>query len=360
MATTGPSPVSPPGSCWIFDRDQPAHPWHRALQELCEPAADMRWLVGTNWRMDHRVSEAREDDLKTTHFATVGGKEEWWEALAGYFRGELCLPCLASAPPPISALIRTNNANNLIPVLAPHFDRLVHVASLSNILRRVARGPLAADVSSRLIRIAGRGLPVRPVGPVDPATWFPGAVRELAVSLERRGSDAIRMAAGVLADALGETEPFWWACFADEVKIPLRTRDSAELCARLGLGHLRSGDWLLVWSYTVGEAEPIYRPTAVEANDSPYHFPSPPDYEFGITMSLNIAAGACREVVHRPLKGTATSKYSVLLLELNGFNPAISSEDIAKLRATHASHLRHEFPAPETLEWLDRHPSSSI
>ena len=178
--------------------------------------------------MDHRVSASREDDLQRSHFARVGDMEDWWEALLSYFQGELCLPCAAGAPPPVSALIRATNANNLVPLKVPRFDRLIHVASLNRLVELVSYRRMAADASSQLTRLVGRGLPVRPFGAPDPS-WLDAPVRELALGLERRGEDAVRAAAGIFADALGETEPFWWACFADEVKTLLHSDDAAGL-----------------------------------------------------------------------------------------------------------------------------------
>ena len=356
-------PVPPDPVTWLFDRERPAHPWTQALAELCVSGADGRWAVGANWRMDHRVSESREADLKASYdsyLKVISGADDWWEALFLYFSGQICRPCYAGAPPPVSALIRTTNQNNLVPIKLPAFELLVHVASFSRLVARVSVGPLAADVSVELQRLCGLSLPSRPnPGGASGGGWLDSGLRELAFALLDRGEDVVRQAAGLLVSAQGDTEPPWWACFAHEVQPLLDAGDAAGLCGALGLGHFRTGEWLLLWRYQLEDAFPVYRPTVVEAKDSPYHFPSPPHFKVGITMPVDDIRGACREVLHRPLRGMAARRGCTgQLLELASFSPPREPVGISALRSTQRRRLREEFSKDsETLAWINRHPS---
>jgi hypothetical protein len=337
---------------WVFDRAHATHPWRRAFEEMRSfPVADRRWAVALNWRMDHRVSADREhlDLAKCGCFQPDGDAEAWWASRYLYFVEEICRPNTPDAAGKVSAYCRPLNGTNLIPARAAGFDQLVHVGSLNSILRRVSRGDGAAVADVALRRLAGRGLPAKPLGSSDMA-WFDRQTDDLARALQDRGEQVVRQAAGLLLDALGEREPPWWACFAQEIHEVIESGGAAELSAALGLGHLQEGAWLVVWRYRVEDVAPLYRPTAVEANDSPYHFPSPPGYSFGITMP------ACREVIHRPLRGAvAAASCTGKLLRLEKFAPFTHNE-FAALRAGHRERLRREFATDGIDPWIGRHP----
>lgn len=129
------------------------------------------------------------------------------------------------------------------------------------------------------------------------------------------------------------------------------------------MGHLDGGEWILVWRYEVrviyelAAGVGVYRPTVIEANNSAFHFPSPPGYRYGITMILSDPGrGACREVIHPPLKGqTAGEACTGTLLQLAA--PPLSGYDrLEPLRVRHRKHLKSVYPKPETTDWLERHP----
>src|SRR5262249_45380590 len=104
---------------------------------------------------------------------------------------------------------------------------------------------------------------------------------------------------------------------------------------------------------------PLYRPTVLEANDSPYHHPSPPPYPFGITMPLDPGQPACREVLHRPLRGTAAVESCTgWLLRLESFAALGDRRRLGSLRSRHRERLRREFPAEGLERWVERHPES--
>ena len=193
--------------------------------------------------------------------------------------------------------------------LFPSHDQLIHVKSLNNILWRLTGAEHASGSLSRRLRtITGQGLPERKtsVGVLG-RQGFVDQVDVIARNVQQRGPNAVKELAGLLCEVLGNTQPPWWACFFQEVRPWLNKADWLAMCQLLGLGHLlsdsSSGHWLLVWRYAVHTAYPLYRPTVVEANDNPFHCPSPPSKKCGITMPLGIDLRACREVIHPHLPG---------------------------------------------------------
>lgn len=352
-----PNRESPP-PLHIFDRERQNHPWKGAFEEMRQPDPGRRWAVAANWRMDHRVHAGREEDDVNAcrHFASVADADDWWEARQRYFEEEICCPDSPSPGGKVSSYSRLANDANRISTRIAGFDELVHVGSLNRLLRRAARSGRAAEVEVALRRLAGSGLPVARAGRRG-MEGFDSEVSDLARALSGRGLDAVREIAGLLVDSLGDTEPPWWAGFVEEIRTVLDRGVASDLCAALGLGHRRPGEWLLIWRYTVAEAAPLYRPTVLEANDSPYHYPSPPSYSLGITMPLNPALAACREVLHRPLRGPAAAEHCTgEILYLESLPLIRDNGTLAALRARHRERLRSEIATAGLNAWIERHP----
>ncbi|HKH49888.1 MAG TPA: hypothetical protein VKM72_34980 [Thermoanaerobaculia bacterium] len=341
-------------SSFVFDRDGADHPWERALRELAAGPDERRRAVAENWRMDHRVTLERENEdlLACGYFTAHEGAEEWRRALYAYFRLRLCQPSDPSSEPR-SSYLHACNTSNLVSGLAS-FDRLCHVGSLQAIVGRVLAGGAAADAEASLVDELGVSIPEKLPGEAEPL-WLGRAVGRFAELLMDRGEAAVRTAARILLEALGPAEPPWWACFAEEVQPQIDTGTAAGLCEALGLGHRWAGEWLIVWSYPVSDAGPLYRPTVAEATDSPFHYPSPPEFGFGITMPLDSAHGTCREVLHRPLRGSAAEAGCTgKLLFLEDF-PPMADTRLMELRRIHRDRLRSELGTDALTAWLDRH-----
>jgi hypothetical protein len=340
----------------LFDRDRTAHPWAEAFAEMKGIDEQGRWAVAANWRMDHRVSPEREDGdlLASGHFSSGRDFEGWWKSLNLYFQEELCRPSLISPGMKASAYSRVTNARNRLAFAAPGFDQLVHVGSLVGMLRRIAGG-LRKDSAEMFFQdLASRGFPKRSGGEED-ADRFKRQVIELGHALREKGPAAVRKAAGFVMDALSETAPPWWACFAADVEDLILKRDPAALCA--GLGDYQVGDCLLVWIYRTDEAGPLFRPTVVEASRTAYHFPSPPGYPMGITMPLRDSLQACREVLHPPLpRLLAEQRCTGEILFLTESSGVSKSGTLAALRAAHWERLKEEFYTDGLAAWASRHP----
>ncbi len=345
-ASSGLSPLQ------VFDRERASHPWGAAFRELTAEDDSLRWAVARNWQMDPRVTEERETDdlLASGHFSSVAGAEDWWEARYLYFYEEICR---GSESAVVSAYLRPTNGANPVTARVAGFDRLVHVGCLNSIVRQVLQGERAVRAGMALQSLVGRGLPSKPLGTFDP-NWLDSGIEGLARVLLDSG--AIEEAAGVLVDALGESEPPWWACFAQEVQSVLDSGDAAAICSSLGLGHRRPGDWLLIWEYPVNEVSRLYRPTSIEAGGSPYHHPSPPTYPMGVTMPLVPDLAACREVIHPPLRGDRAVRWCTgRLLRLESSLPGRDGRTLKELRSRHRQELQREFASGDCKSWLDRH-----
>ncbi|MEM1204054.1 MAG: hypothetical protein AAGN66_12570 [Acidobacteriota bacterium] len=348
----------------IFDRDSKDHPWRGAMEQLDGSSQPTRRVVGKNWRMDHRVSAEREQGmLRSAELAAPAIGDDWWNARAASFRRTLCRPSSPGPDERRSAYLDGENANNRVaPRSLPPHEQLVHVASLNALLHRIGRGGRSGLLRSRFSRaLPGAPLPPTPGG--LPWPEFCARVEAFARAINELGLGAVQALAGFLSDRLGPTEPPWWAGFARQLAPHLRAEDWTGLCRALGLGHLEAGEWLVVWRYDVATVldetpEPTCcRPTVVEANDSPWHFPSPPGQRFEITMPLEPAPrGTCHEVLHAPLKHGSAAACAHLLGRID--RPPVEDYDVlAEFRREHRRRLEALGPyAADTAAWLARHP----
>ncbi len=349
----------------LFDRRRAGHRWFPAFAEL-ESRGDSNALVCSNWRMDHRVDGEREEALlNAPEFAAEPSGDDWCRQRYLYFQHAICRPTLPGAWGPSSAYLDPPNCSNAIDSrTVPGHEQLVHVASLNRILRRLASGEHeTGDARLRLLELIGHTLPARtPEGPTFDPTLASRQVDEIAEAATRKGPATVRPLARLLCDTLGQFQPPWWACFAAEVAPLISAGDAAGLCQALGLGHIKAGDWLLVWRYDLNllgrlyPGVPLFRPTVVEANDNPCHHPPPPGYRYGITMPLTAAGrGALREVIHPPLTGGPAADSCTGSLLRVATPPLSDHNELPSLRAAHRRRLGMDFGGSETRGWLDRH-----
>lgn len=346
-----------------MDRPRSTHVWKAAFESMDTSADPTRRCVGGNWRMDHRVSVQREDKmLADSCLRGSVDEEEWWGQMHKYFSQAICLPASLGVTGAISAYAETFNANNLLsPRAIPGHDQLIHVASLNNMLWRLAGAEYAtADLKLDFMDITDFALPQRPMGATawDQAE-FSRQVDQIAENILLKGPDKVRELAGLLCDTLGDTQPPWWACFAEEVRSYVDDGDWTALCRALGLGHLEAGHRLMTWRYEIGLAGPLYRPTVVDSNRNPFHFPSQPSSACGITMPLDESFPACREVLHQPLRGEAAAKSCTGELGKIADSPIVDYNKIVHLRKKHRERLEAECTEDRDRLWLQRHDKSA-
>lgn len=333
---------------WIFDRLALSdHPWSKGMSGLeMDDDAGRKALCG-NWRMDHRVSKLREQNMLGSHHfpGRPVGEEllEQWSAYCRYVN------------------IEHLNENNLIKNPAVSFDQLVHVGSFNRILWELGGAeygsPNAFGIEFQ--QITNCTVPKRKVSETyKDSMSFNKQVDDLVDDLQKRGKGVVKEMSGLLCDVLASLPRPWWACFAEELTPYIQSGDWAGLCKTLGLGHFMENEWVLIWQYDVGSVRDLYRPTVIEADVSPYHYPSPPSSQYGITMPLGQGLPICREVVHRPLTGTsAIDACTGELCKIQGYPTENYGhhEDVPRLRCNHRDRLESEFTSDVDQDWIERH-----
>lgn len=352
-----PSGADPSASDRLFDREAEGHAWARALGELDADVDLGRRAVAKNWRMDGRVDAERETSLLATpEFAglsAASGAGDWWAARRAAFETRLCRP-----PGRSDALSPSNAGNCIAPDALPPHQQLVHVASLHGVLWRLTEAD-NLDLVFGWSELTGEVLDLSIVAVRD---WAPFCdwVDEAWSRVEVQAETVQKEVAGLLCELLGPTEPLWWACLAHEVQPFLKSGDALGLARALGLGHLGAGERLITWQYEVADLRRAFgpsalvRPTAIEANDNPYHFPGFVSQALGITMPLS-KRGGCRELLHPPLRGQlAIDACRPPFLRLEAAPLPDWQQRLPTLRKRHRKRLVRESAAQAA--WLDRHP----
>ena len=296
---------------WIFNRPAVAeHPWSDALKDLEKSNDTGRMALCGNLRMDHRVESPREQSMLNTSF--LGGRptgESFLSQWKEYYQSALCCPATAVSEDRLPVYLRPYNDNNRVTHKIPEFDQLIHVASLNGILWRLASDECVSSsaFARRFLSTTQCPVPVKKGNDrYSSRILFDREIDVLVEKLLQQDKGIIKKMAGLLCEALSSSQPPWWACFAEDVNTYVQTKDWDSLCKALGLGYLMENEWVLIWRYQAGVATPLFRPTLVEANDAPYHYPSPPSSQYGITMPLDLHQPNCREVVHPPLSAPDT------------------------------------------------------
>lgn len=351
---------------WIFDRlATPDHSWSKAMSDL-EKVDDIGTrALCSNLQMDFRVSESREQHmLDAPQFYDQPDGEDLLKQWRDYFQSSICQPANSTTGSSVSAYMEPHNDKNRISNRCMSFDLLIHVGSLNRILWRLATSEYgsATVFGMDFYQITGCTMPKRkPEDTYMDRTNFNTSVDTVAENLIGQGEGVMKEMAGLLCDTLGDRQPPWWACFAEEVAPYIQTEDWAGLCKSLGLGHFAENEWIIIWQYEVGTAGDLFRPTVVESNDSPYHYPSPLSSQYGVTMPLGLGFPLCREVIHPPLSGTpAIEACTGELCKIKGFPVAENGliNDVPEFRLNHHERLEDEFTSENDQDWLERHKAT--
>ncbi len=313
--------------------------------------------VAANWRMDHRVELKREQAMLDSDLFTKSmDGAEFKKAKQTYYNDRLCKPANTTTPAGICPDCYADfNSNNKIPAgtFSPN-NFLIHIASLTSLLWRALYGSgMSADLEMMIENSTGMLPPAE-------SDLSNDTITPLVNILKKAGEKEIQQFAGAVSNALGPTEPHWWAAFSFEVDPFLSGDDWTKAASVLGLGHLVQGDWLIAWRYSVETPTVLYRPTVVETADNGFHFPSPPSKKYGITMPLFKDHPMVREIIHPPLKGDPST--AACLGRIGRIEKTLvdveSPEEIhswfQKRRQSHRNHLLD--PATETdQDWIMRH-----
>lgn len=337
---------------FLFDRRRTDHPWLDALNRLDKSDVPGLAPLAKNWRMDSRVNTTREQRIEKDF--PLGSAPTFDAAVHDYFKQ---FQCRSSAIAPFAAYVGAENAGNLIPVddRPSRNHHLLHLASVNRLLKFIYIGsnPNLADFQMKLRRLTGQR---------SPSNMSDAEVEKLVDVLQAKGAEAVKNFARLVSDALGSSEPLWWAASAHEIGELPDGADWTDAVRKTGQGHLERGEWLMAWRYSPELAGRLYRPTVAEAGKNGFHFPSPPMAVYGITMPLMKGMPAVRELVHAPLKGgvseeTCTGGFGKIQrdpIEIKGVKAMLPWFE--QRRHTHGDYLvRHQPPYISAAGWLQRH-----
>jgi hypothetical protein len=269
------------------------HPYDSALNEWLELGPEDRRIMACNIRHDHRVGEELERDFDRWGIHPRSAPE-LQATIANYHWDRV-----RTAEEP-DYLSEEKNGHNFLSGLSSgghiigKFIRLARVLDLNG-LYEVYRW--AKDESIREF------LDI-PSDPLDVSDWLNDRLDGLPAG---RVEAFIAAVLGALSRSRREMrhQPTWataWA--AMEPKLDDGPTRWAEA---VGIPTPDTGRWLIVLSYTVGEAGAVLRPTQLQAGWYAYHFPSPPEapqHVGGHPMDLTGPGPAddlLPEYIHQPI-----------------------------------------------------------
>ncbi len=128
------------------------------------------------------------------------------------------------------------------------------------------------------------------------------------------------------------------------------------MASALGLGVYSDGVWLLAYDYPAANAGLVYRPTAFEAADYAFHFPSPTSMTSGLTMPVDDKVRPCAEFVHHALAPLVAAEHALpRLMRIEGWTAdgRWNYESLPERRKRHWPLLRKRAGADAA--WVGRH-----
>ena len=346
----------------IFDRlAGNDHPLADGLNDLKNATTISNWVLGENIQMDWRVSTHREKGmLNFKGFQDLIEGKNLIHQWRRYYNIEVRNPSGINEEDRLPAYLRKFNASNKITTRIPPFYQLLHICSFNRMIKSLISTRLYGNSSEfgfKFEDLTGITLPERTPGSTLTDDEFNVRIDEIANYLNGSGEDIVKRTAGLLCRSFVKSMQPWWACFADDASGFIKSGNWGDLCACLGMGHINDGEWILIWRYKRGEVGDLYRPTVVEANDSPYHFPSPPSSKYGVTMPLNSNLPNFREVVHNAPEGSILSEACIgELYKIEQFNSRNANYGrIPSMRSSHSNRLMSEFVDKDDNEWIKRY-----
>ncbi|MEO5331357.1 MAG: hypothetical protein H7839_04985 [Magnetococcus sp. YQC-5] len=342
---------------YLFDRCHASHRWDRALQVGAAPPLLDPQLVARNWRMDHRVADARETSLlENDIFSGTPDLEIWASQVNRFYEKQIQLRSFTSDAPAslMPDTVAVHNRNNRLDhyQLVQH-DQLFHLASFNRLLNGLMSDRFGMHRFRGFLLEMGWDDPMLEMSSPPKISEKTKWIEEMAEKVAAEGAETIKKVAGALMKAFPMRIP-WWAAFAEEAVPWIDHEDWSGLCKALGIGHFLQGEWLMAWEYPVSVAGPLYRPTVVEAGKDPFHFPSPPGSPVGVVMNLDEHQEvALREVVHLALTPVHAHKYCLTKMVQLGESHVVDRSMLPRQR--HKRRLAEEFVHDPDREWLARH-----
>ena len=309
------------------------------MVSLQESAFVEERAVHGNLAMDHRVINAREKELVQIR-PTVS-----IEDLHAYFTAQCCVPVPKFLGKPVK--------------LAPATE-LIHVQSLWQMLKRVVMSGDGRELLNDFFASQGLGepIPAIPNAIVTPPIDANHPIIQIAETLNSLPEDIFREAIELFQNLLGNTSPHWWTTLVREVERQTGLQDGPALLRLLGIGQCDAQDWLLVYRYRASDVSLFYQPTTLESNAYPFHFPSPPGVDAGLTMPLDPQNNPCLEYIHRPLSADISAQRVLHpLLPLHTVGSANKEENYQQALGTYRQAQRQKLKKIRQpgCDWVARH-----
>ena len=318
----------------LFDRGMPSkHPWQVGMVSLQESVLVAERAVHGNLAMDHRVGAANQGWLIQTQ-PTVSIKD-----LHAYFTAQCCVPAPKFLGKPVT--------------LAPATE-LIHVQSLWQMLKRVVMSGDGRELLNDFFASQGLG---KLIPTVSRDMTEVSTIDQIAETLNSLPEDIFREAIELFQNLLGNTSPHWWTTLVREVERQTGLQDGPALLRLLGIGQCDAQDWLLVYRYRASDVSLFYQPTTLESRAYPFHFPSPPGVDAGLTMPLDPQNNPCLEYIHRPLSADISAQRVLHpLLPLHTVGSANKEENYQAL-GTYRQAQRQKLKriSQPASDWVDRH-----
>jgi hypothetical protein len=310
----------------IFDRAvEPTHPLEPLLGQMEGLATSSERFIAHNWRHDWRVAPLREARLLEQVVARIDEGLSPCSCYKGYYVNSVC----RGTPPEYA--------------LACNQDNHVRI-SRRNWLARVL-------CLNHLREAAAEALPeVRMLPPDRWGAWLDARVEHTRLGGFLALRDFVDTMFSAWNNWSGKDQRPAWASFWADVEVLLNGPDSADhIRNAVGMARVNAGDWLVVLRYRVSEVPGCIRPTSLDADWNPYHFPSPRDEVTGFAMHLSSgAAGLCLpEVIHTPFDLTIEHWYPWI----GRTTAPVAETDLAGMRKHHHERLVARF-GNRVLDWM--------
>ena len=274
---------------YLFDRPRKDHPWKETFSSLNRKKLNhRRSSVLQNFEMDQKVSEDRESfmigdpELKESD----ADFDTWKNSQEKYFKKHLCRAG--------SDTYRSVNRNNRIPDNVLKHKQLVHVTSVNKLILRLSNHTSVHERRFREIT----GFSFKAFQNKKSLNF--DKVQELTENIGRK-QDGVSDFARLILKSSAHNQPPWWACFAQDVSHCIKNKEWNLLVRKLGLGHYEKNETILIWIYPAKIAGSFYRPTVIESNCDPYHFPLTDHIEQETMPLVKNAKTGISEIVHNPV-----------------------------------------------------------
>ena len=299
-----------------------------------------------NLAMEHRVEAQAIPALVDAVQVILAGQpdsNDLHEALQSFFRQRYVQPRKS-----VRFLGRVENVHSK--------TELLHVTSLSSFFSRL-HSQNAFALNENMSEYLGSTVEL----PESKNLWGIDTSKRLAKEINELDDKTYGLFMSQVHALIPASAPCWWAAPVMDIgQQSNNLQNSAAIVLALGMGSCDPDDYLMVYRYPAKQAGLLYRPTTLETNAYPYHFPSSPDHPRpgGLSMPLQDGLVPCSEFIHHPLSADAAALS--LQRPLRSLQSVVPVRDLKAqlktLRQQHRQRLKEQHcPTQQGKDWIDRY-----